>query len=154
MAGRFATGVAIATTCVDDVPVGMTVNSFATVSLDPLLLLVCLCERSRLMAAIDRSGRFAVTVLAADQRGCARWFASESRPSGPAAFADISHYPDPETGCPLLSDGVAYFGCAVHQRHTGGDHVVVVGEVRSWGLLSPRPPLLFVDGRYGVVAGE
>ena len=147
-AGRFATGVAVATSQVDGSPVGMTVNSFATVSLDPMLLLVCLCQHSRLLAAVTRSGVFAVTVLAADQRACARWFASPGRPAGPAEFAGVPHHTDPRTGCPLLSDGLAYFGCTSYQQHESGDHVVLIGRAQSWGLLQPGPPLLFADGGY------
>lgn len=152
VAGRFATGVAVATTQLNGVPIGMTVNAFTTVSLDPTLLLICLNHQSRLLSAVRQSQRFAVTVLAADQRGCASWFAKRGRPTGEAAFADVRHHADPTTGCPLISDGVAYFGCVLNQAHPAGDHAVLIGEVQASGLLRPEPPLLFVDGGYAEMA--
>ncbi len=151
VAGRFPTGVAVATSRVDGQPIGMTVNSFTTVSLDPTLLLLCLSRRSRLTSAIRRAGVFAVTVLAADQVDCARRFALPSRPIGLAAFTGIPTCDDPATGCTLLRDGVAYFSCVAHRRYPGGDHTIVLGEVRSYGLLRPSPPLLFVDGHYATL---
>jgi 3-hydroxy-9,10-secoandrosta-1,3,5(10)-triene-9,17-dione monooxygenase reductase component len=150
-AARFATGVTVVTTCVDRVPMGMTVNSFTTVSLDPVLLLVCLNEQSRLTAAVRRSGVFAVTVLAADQELCARRFATRGGPTGLARFAGIPTRPDPATGCPLLSEGVAYFGCTVHRDQPAGDHTVLIGQVRSFDSLRPVPQLLFVDSRYAEI---
>ncbi|RQX29539.1 hypothetical protein DLJ57_22010, partial [Micromonospora chalcea] len=86
VAGRFATGVAVATAVGPDGPVGMTVNSFTTVSLSPRMLLVCLRRDCRLLGAVRRTGRFAVTVLADDQRAEAAWFASRGRPSGADGF--------------------------------------------------------------------
>jgi flavin reductase len=154
VAGRFATGVAVATSWVDSAPVGMTINSFTTVSLQPILVLICLTTGSRLTTAISRSRRFAITVLASDQRETARWFATHGRPAGRAQFANAPYIRDSVTGCPLLSDGVAYFGCASYRHHAAGDHVVVIGRVRSWGMLRPLPPLVFVDGRYGEQRAE
>jgi 3-hydroxy-9,10-secoandrosta-1,3,5(10)-triene-9,17-dione monooxygenase reductase component len=152
IAGRFATGVAVVTSCADGTPVGMTVNSFTTVSLDPRLLLVCLRRDCRLLGAVARSNCFAVTVLAADQQECAAWFANSARPNGAAEFEGIPAYRD--AGCPVLSDGVAYFGCATERIVEAGDHLVLIGEVHSSGLLRDEPPLLFVDGHYAALAGD
>jgi flavin reductase len=154
VAGRFATGVAVVTACRDDGPVGMTVNSFTTVSLDPRLLLVCLKRDCRLLGAVEGNGRFAVTVLADDQRDAAAWFAAAGRPTGPAGFVGFAVDPERETGCPLLTDGVAYFGCDAVRTDPAGDHMVLLGEVRSSGLLRAKPPLLFVDGHYAEVAAR
>jgi flavin reductase len=147
-AARFATGVSVVTTEVDHVPMGMTVNAFTMVSLEPQLLLVCLHRRSRLAPAIRTSGVFAVTILAADQDCVASWFASPGRPVGDICFAGIPTHGDRATGCPVLSEGVAYFGCAVDREEPAGDHVVVIGEIVSFGLLRPAPLLLFADGCY------
>ncbi|MCC2333051.1 flavin reductase family protein [Cellulomonas wangsupingiae] len=152
IAGRFGTGVGVATTCVDGVPVGMTVNSFTTVSLEPRLVLVCLAEGSRLLRAVRRSGYFAVTVLADDQRALAVRFAARERPSGCEAFRGVDSVTEPITGCPVLSGGVAFFACAVHRLWPAGDHSVLVGEVTSAGELLAAAPLLFVDGHYRVLA--
>lgn len=152
IAGKFATGVAVATSHADGQPVGMTVNSFTTVSLEPRLLLVCLKRECRLLDAVCRSGRFAVTVLAADQRDCAAWFANPHRPHGSEEFAGIPRQSDPGSACSFLTGGVAYFGCTADQIHPAGDHMVLIGEVRSSGLLRAEPPLLFVDGHYADMA--
>jgi flavin reductase len=147
-AARFATGVGVLTTEVDHVPMGMTINSFTMVSLEPQLLLVCLHRLSRLVPAIRKAGVFAVTILAADQCGVARRFASPGRPVGDICFAGIPTHGDRATGCPILSEGVAYFGCAIDRAELVGDHVVIIGEIVSYGLLRPAPLLLFADGCY------
>lgn len=130
-------------------PVGMTVNAFATVSLNPMLLLVCLRNGCRMLDALDVAETFAVTVLAQDQEDVARRFADPARPDGPGAFAglDIGRTLG---GCTILLAGVAYFECAVATMHTAGDHKVVIGEVCSLGVLQAKPPLLFLDSTFGV----
>ncbi len=152
VAGRFATGVAVATAVGPDGPLGMTVNSFTTVSLSPRMLLVCLRRDCRLLGAVRRTGRFAVTVLADDQHGDAAWFASRGRPTGAAGFAGVAYDAERETGCPRLTDGVAFFGCEAVSAEPAGDHAVLMGTVRSAGLLRSTPPLLFLDGHYARVA--
>jgi flavin reductase (DIM6/NTAB) family NADH-FMN oxidoreductase RutF len=148
VAASFATGVAVVTSVDDDVPVGMTVNSFTTVSLDPVLVLVCLSRGSRLLGSIEHSGVFAATVLAAQQQRQARWFANRARPTGVAAFAGIPTRHAPATGCLLLAEGLAYFDCRVQDMLPGGDHTVVLGEVAAFDELWPREPLVFVGGTY------
>lgn len=148
VAAQFATGVTVVTSMAEDLPVGMTVNSFATVSLDPTLLLICLRYGSRLLSSIERSGVFAATVLAADQQRHARWFASRTKPTGAAAFAGIPTRPGPVTGCLLLGEGLAYFDCRVWTVYPGGDHAVVLGEVAACGELNRRAPLLFAGGGF------
>lgn len=151
-AAHFASGVTVVTSIADDVPVGTTVNAFTTVSLDPALLLVSLRRGSRLLASVEESGVFAVTILGADQRRHASWFASPTRPTGVAAFAGIATRPAPRTGAPLLAEGVAYFDCRVHEVYPGGDHAIVLGEVVGCGELVPREPLMFL-GRDFVTLG-
>jgi flavin reductase (DIM6/NTAB) family NADH-FMN oxidoreductase RutF len=149
VASRFATGVAVATSHRDDVPAAMTINAFSTVSLDPMLILVCLHNSSRLFTAIRESGVYAVTILAHDQERVARWFATRERPVGAAAFGGISTRPAPTTGSLVLLDGLAYFDCVVEDMYPGGDHTVVVGRVASFGELRPSAaPLMFVGGRF------
>jgi flavin reductase (DIM6/NTAB) family NADH-FMN oxidoreductase RutF len=147
-AAQFATGVAVVTSAADDVPVGTTVNAFATVSLDPATLLVCLRHGSRLLADVEQSGIFAVTVLAAHQQRQARWFASRTRPIGAAAFAGIPTRPAPVTGCLLLADGLAYFDCRVADLGPVGDHTIVLGAVEACGELRPGEPLIFVGSDF------
>lgn len=148
-AGSFATGVTIATSNLDDIPVAMTINSFSTTSLDPMLLLICLGNRSRLLSWVRQSGVFAVTVLAAHQSTQAKWFANSARPTGAAAFAGFRTHLAPATGCLVFSDGLAYFDCEVRDIHQGGDHSIIVGEAVSFGPLDhAKAPLLFVGGAF------
>jgi flavin reductase len=148
VARRFPTGVAVATSHAAGCPAGMTINAFTTVSVEPALLLVCLHERSRLLAAIRLSGVLAVTVLSAHQRDCARWFADSRRPSGATGFDGVPARADPGTGCLLLTEGIAYFAGSAEQLYPGGDHTIVIATVTSCGLLGDGEPLLFADGLY------
>ncbi|PZG02552.1 flavin reductase family protein [Micromonospora deserti] len=153
-AGAFATGVGIVSSMLDDIPVAMTVNSFTTVSLSPTLVLTCLKHRCRLLRQVYASGVFAVTVLAADQRGAARWFADARRPSGAAAFAGSRVHRAPATGCLVFSDGTAYFDCRVWDISDQGDHAVVIGEAVAYGPLNPhKSPLLYLHGGYRSIIG-
>jgi 3-hydroxy-9,10-secoandrosta-1,3,5(10)-triene-9,17-dione monooxygenase reductase component len=151
MGAHFATGVTVVTSVADDVPVGTTVNAFATVSLDPPMLLVSLRNGSRLLSCVECSGVFAVTVLAADQQLLAKWFASRTRPTGAASFAGIPARPAPVTGCLLLAEGVAYFDCRVSAVYSGGDHTIVLGEVAACDELWPREPLIFSGSGFATV---
>lgn len=148
VAGRFATGVTVVTTQAADGPFGMTANSFTTVSLDPLLVLVCIGRRARIREHLVSTGSFAVTVLSAGQRATARRFADPSRPVGAAAFVDDAWVPGPATGNPVLLDGTAWFDCAVQDVHTAGDHAIVVGEVQAIGHLPAEQPLVFAGGAF------
>ncbi|MFD7660924.1 flavin reductase family protein [Actinosynnema sp. NPDC059797] len=148
-AGRFPTGVTVLSTVEGGRPCGMTVSSFTSVSLDPLLVLVSLGNGSRTCERIRRSGVFAVTVLADAQQEVARWFAGRARPDGEVAFDGIPWRPAPHSSAPILTDGVSFFDCAVEQVHAAGDHTVVIGAVRAFDVLSDRPPLLFVRSRFG-----
>ncbi len=146
VARRFATGVTVVTSRADGAPVGMTVNSFATVSLEPATVVVAVRVGSRLACAVRRSGVFAITVLAAGQTACARRFADPKRPFGAACFAEFATHPEPSTGCLVLSDGIAYFACSAHAAHRYGDHIVLIGGVTACGPLRAAPALAFADG--------
>lgn len=147
-AGCFPTGVTVLTTLVDGQPHGMTVNSFASVSIDPELIQVSVRNDSQTYRHITESGGFAVTVLDARQQDVARWFARSGRPSGAAAFAGIDWMPAPVTGSPILPDGVSYFDCHVDSTHRTGDHTTLVGAVRAFDVLSDGVPLLFVGSKF------
>ncbi|MFF0430612.1 flavin reductase family protein [Streptomyces sp. NPDC004327] len=149
-AGRFATGVVVVTSLTDDVPLGVTVNAFSTVSLDPLLVLVSLQNTSRMLSAIEQSEIFAVTVLAGDQKDQAGWFANPRRPTGLASFGGETMFAGPATGCPVLAEGLAFFDCRLHAAHPSGDHVILVGEVLAFDQMRRAAPLLFANGEFGV----
>lgn len=146
----FTTGVTVVTSAGDEPPCGVTANSFASVSLVPPLVLVCLGAASSAARTIARNGVFAVSVLSADQEPLARRFASPARPRGCAAFRGVPHRAE-STGAPVL-DGVAcWLDCRLGGMHAGGDHVIVIGEVVGFDCDPCREPLVFHGGRYRVV---
>jgi flavin reductase len=145
----FATGVTVVSTNVDGVLHGMTANAFASVSLDPLLVLICVDKTAGMHGLLPEAQGFAVTVLAAEQEELSSWFASADRPAGVDQFDAISWDPAPVTGSPVLCDGVAFVDCTVTERHEGGDHSIFLGQVVDLGVLrEDADPLLYYGGRY------
>jgi flavin reductase (DIM6/NTAB) family NADH-FMN oxidoreductase RutF len=144
----FPTGVTVVTVATGDGSMyGVTVNSFSSVSLDPMLVLVCLNENSRGIGLIERAEAFAVNVLSAGQRDVARWFASRHRPDGSMMFDGVPFEPG-VTGCPLLAGAAASFECRLGQSHRAGDHLIVLGEVVALVHRPELEPLIFHDGTY------
>lgn len=141
--GRFATGVTIVT-CVDGSGqrVGLTANSFSSLSLDPPLVLWSLRRASPSLAAFAAASHFAVNVLAETQVDLSRRFAS------PVAdkFAE-GQWSDGLGGAPVLAACAAVFECEAHQQHEAGDHVLFVGRVRRLAEMAVAP-LLFQGGHY------
>src|SRR6185437_1909305 len=143
--GAFATGVTIVTTRdVAGKDVGLTANSFNSVSLEPPMVLWSLAKSARSLAAFLAATRFAVHVLAADQEELSLRFAASS----PDKFAGLGLERGPEQ-LPMLRNCSARFLCRTAFRHEGGDHVIFVGEVEAFDH-SDRPPLLFHGGRYAL----
>jgi flavin reductase (DIM6/NTAB) family NADH-FMN oxidoreductase RutF len=146
--GSFPTGVTVVTVaCADGGMHGTTVNSFASVSLDPMLVLVCLNETSRGAGLIERAGAFVVNVLSAGQQDLSRWFADRHRPAGSAMFDGVP-FESGITGCPVLADATASFECRLRQSHPAGDHLIVLGEVAALVHRPQLEPLVFHAGTY------
>jgi len=141
--GAFATGVAIVTTRAADGPHGLTVNSFASVSLDPPLALWSLDRRSHSLPAFETTPAFAVNVLGRHQADLARRFARH----GVERFSGLALSEGLE-GAPLIGDCVAAFECRRVATHDGGDHVIFVGRIERYRA-DQRPPLVFSRGRFG-----
>ncbi len=142
--GHFATGVTIVTTSVDGEPAGLSVNSFASVSLDPPLVLFAVTNQSSTWRRIREVGSFCVNVLADDQEGLSRAFAAR----GTDKFRGVG-WRAAESGAPILSGALAWLDCTVEAEHAGGDHVIVVGRVWEMGVASEGAPLVFYRGGYG-----
>lgn len=141
--GAFATGVTVVTTrAPDGEPRGFTANSFASVSLDPPLLLVCLAKTSRSLDAYQAARGFAVNVLAESQREVSQAFAS----SRGERFASVQ-WRDGPAGNPVFDDVAAWFDCSRHALVDGGDHVILVGRVEAFDT-STRNGLGYVRGGY------
>jgi flavin reductase (DIM6/NTAB) family NADH-FMN oxidoreductase RutF len=143
--GRFATGVTVVTATGPDGPVGMTANAFCSLSLDPLLLLVCFDRRARTLPLVRTSERFGVNVLASGQEDLARRFASKHE----GKFDEVLH--DFRDGLPVLDGAIAWVACDLVELLPGGDHVIGIGSVTS-ASESDGEPLLWYRGAYGSLA--
>jgi flavin reductase (DIM6/NTAB) family NADH-FMN oxidoreductase RutF len=147
--GTYATGVTIITAAgTDGKPYGITCNSFASVSLNPPLVLWSLVLYSSSLSVFQNASHFAVNVLGASQQALADKFAK----SAGDKFADVEWTPGLGKA-PLLADSVANFQCRAANRYYGGDHVIFLGAVEAYSY-NRREPLLFAQGGYGrFVAG-
>ncbi|MHA1566896.1 MAG: flavin reductase family protein [Alphaproteobacteria bacterium] len=140
--GRFATGVTIVTASgADGNRVGLTVNSFASVSLDPPLILWSIERRSPSLEVFQTASHFCVNVLAADQEDLCRRFSSPQADK----FDGIS-YVDGLGGSAKLPGSLACFECRNHQQIDGGDHIIVIGAVETFSH-GAGDPLVFLDGK-------
>lgn len=142
--GRYATGVAIVTTLgPDGYPVGLTVNSFTSVSLDPPLVLFCLDRQAGSGPAFAVADCFAVSILGTHQAPVSSRFAD------PAAERFVEdRIMTWETGAPILAHALAALDCRVHARHDGGDHVILVGRVLRAEVVDDAAPLVYWRGCY------
>ena len=140
--GKFATGVTVVTCQGHTGPIGITANSFSSVSLEPPLISWNIAKVSRSLQAFLDADHFAVNVLASDQESLSVHFAQANRPP----FDDIGHEISP-SGVPLLADTLACFECRTHEIHDCGDHHIIVGEVENHVFKEGRP-LVFFAGNY------
>ncbi len=142
--GCFATGVTIVTAMTEEgTPIGLTANSFTSVSLDPPLLLVCIATSAGSAAVLDRATRFAVNVLQIGQQPTSNRFAGR----GEDRFA-LTPWEVGEFGTPVLPGSLASFECERHALHDGGDHFILVGRVLKARFEPRRDPLLYFRGKY------
>lgn len=145
--GAFATGVTVVTTGGGN-PHAMTANSFASVSLDPPLVLVCIDRDAVMHRTLAAEGTFGVSILAAQQEGVARHFADRRRPLGMAQFEGVDWAPGQCTGAPMIEGAIAHLECEVWRTCDGGDHTIFVGRVLSLARQDDLDALLFVHGRF------
>ena len=150
--GRFATGVTVVTTTHRGVDHAMTVNAFASVSLEPPLVLVCIEAEARFHKAVTSSGVWSVSVLDESARGVSGWLSTRGRPLH-GQLDRVPHRRGPFTGTPLLDQSLATIECRTSALHDGGDHTIVVGEVVSAELAGGgAAPLLWYRGGYSHLA--
>ncbi|WP_045391955.1 flavin reductase family protein [Falsirhodobacter sp. alg1] len=140
--GKFATGVTLVSTMTEQGPVGMVANSFASVSLDPPLVLWSPARSSSRFHHFERARHFAIHVLAQDQTHVSSAFGR----NGPG-FDGLPHELS-EGGAPLLEGTLARFECDTHATHDGGDHLIIVGRVGRV-TVGAGEPLIFSQGRFG-----
>jgi flavin reductase (DIM6/NTAB) family NADH-FMN oxidoreductase RutF len=140
---HFATGVTVITTLHGGKPVGMTASAVASLSIDPILLLVCINNRLPTHEAIEGSRRFVVNVLGEGDQELALQFARPSEDK----FAGVALKTDHDL--PVLERAIAHFVCDVQERFPGGDHSIFTGLVRSCSAKPGRRPLLYFRSKFG-----
>ncbi|MBV16914.1 MULTISPECIES: flavin reductase family protein [Thalassospira] len=143
--GQFATGVAVVTTrALDGTKAGITINSFASVSLEPALVLFSVdCRAATHDMFAGECTRFCINILRQEQQTLSDLFSSPGQNDW-----DGVTYRDDCHGVPCLSDSLATFSCKRHAIHDGGDHSIIVGQVQEIDLGKTGNPLLYYGGRY------
>ena len=143
--GQFATGVTVVTALAKDGrKIGLTVNSFTSISLDPPLVLWSLSRQATDFAELSAANRFAINVLAANQHHLSRQFSATDADK----FSGVEYAEGP-AGCPLLQGATAHFLCRKTREFDGGDHLIVLAEVEEYKWRQ-GDPLVFHSGRYRV----
>ncbi len=141
---RFATGVTVVTAMQSGKPVGITISSFTSVSLEPLLILFCLDNKSQLLGGFLKGSAFAVHILSEKQADLARFFASKARHS----WHNIPHKISAKD-LPILDDVMAALVCKVQSVTAGGDHAIILAQVESLTINEKkRKPLLYTQRHY------
>ena len=143
--GNFATGVSLITTVEENGSVhGMTANGIASVSLEPMLAMVCVGHSAKTYPILESTGKFGINILAEDQKAIGEYYAKSDPPSGiisPAMFRFT------ETGTPFLEGSLASMDCQIVNAHKEGDHTGFIGEVSEIEI-SEGSPLLFYTGKW------
>jgi flavin reductase len=149
--GQFATGVTVITAeRAPGLVHGMTASSFASVSLDPLLILVCIDHRAHMLRLMETQKRFGVSILKDEQKKISSFFAKPEQDEKEEANLGIRFRWTP-TGIPLLEGTLAQLGCRIAATHISGDHTIFIGEVESAEIHGGRP-LLHFRGEYQRIA--
>jgi flavin reductase (DIM6/NTAB) family NADH-FMN oxidoreductase RutF len=144
--GRFATGITVVTVSENGEPHGMTVNAFSSVSLNPVLLLICLDKQALTNSILKRTGKFTVNVLTSQQERLAEVF-SEQNNEG-TRFDDVPYHTS-ALDTPILEDTLGYLECTVRDEYDSGDHTIFIGEVVDLSLGNDSVgPLLFYNSNY------
>jgi flavin reductase (DIM6/NTAB) family NADH-FMN oxidoreductase RutF len=150
--GHFATGVAVITTAAGDELQGMTANAVASLSLDPVMVLICVDRETHTHGVLERGGVFAVNILGQHQEEVSRIFAQRAEPEI-GRLRGVG-YVIGRTGTPILEDCMAFIECRVAEMFEGGDHSIFLGEVVHEAIVNDVPPLLFYRGQYRRLTDE
>jgi flavin reductase (DIM6/NTAB) family NADH-FMN oxidoreductase RutF len=151
--GAFATGVTIVTVDLNGEVHGMTANAFASVSLDPLLLLVCVDRNARTHAHLHTKKRFGVNILAENQRPISEYYARPDYTHERAEAEAGARFDRTAHGTPKLQGAIAYLECKLQSAQEAGDHTIFIAEVEDV-LVRQGEPLLFHRGKYRKIGEE
>ncbi len=151
--GSFATGVTIITVDLDGEVHGMTANAFASVSLDPLLVLVCVDHSTRTHAHLHAKKRFGINVLCEDQRAISEYYARPQRTHEHAEAEASARFERTEHGTPMLHGALAYLECRLHSAQEAGDHTIFIAEVED-AVVREGEPLLYFKSKYRKVGKD
>ena len=151
-AGRFASGVTVVTTRASEGAYGVTASSFASLSLNPLLVTVSINRSSPLLEYVRSAQAFAVSVLSSDQQQVATYFATRGRTPEPAGFSTVPTTAQ-QTGAPIVDSCLSWFDCTVEDVLPGGDHEILVGRVAAAGGRTGEP-LVYWSGGYRALTDE
>lgn len=150
--GCFATGVTIITVDRDGEVHGMTANAFTSVSLDPMLVLVCVDQRARTHAHLHAKKRFGINVLGESHRAISEYYARSTETHQHAEDAG-ARFERTRHGTPVLHEALAYLECRLQTAHDAGDHTIFIAEVEDVVVRDGRP-LLFFRGKYKHIGEE
>lgn len=151
--GAFATGVTIITVDLDGEVHGMTANAFTSVSLDPMLVLVCVDHSTRTHAHLHAKKRFGINVLCEDQRAISEYYARPQRVHERAEAEAGARFDRTSHGTPILHGALAYFECRLEIVQEAGDHSIFIAEVEDV-VVGEGDPLLFFRGKYRKVGED
>src|SRR5437764_13498248 len=143
----FATGITIITVDIDGEVHVMTANAFASVSLDPMLVLVCVDHSTRTHAHMHAKKRFGINVLCEDQRAISEYYARPERTHEKAEAEAGARFERTSHGTPMSHGSLAYLECKLHSAQEAGDHTIFVAEVEDV-VVREGDPLLFFLGKY------
>lgn len=145
--GAFATGVTIITVDLDGEVHGMTANAFTSVSLDPMLVLVCVDHSTRTHSHLHAKKRFGINVLGEDQRAISEYYARPERSHEHAEAEAGARFDRTRHGTPMLHGALAYLECGLQSAEEAGDHTIFIAQVEDV-VLREGDPLLFFRGKY------
>jgi flavin reductase (DIM6/NTAB) family NADH-FMN oxidoreductase RutF len=151
--GCFATGVTIITVDLEGEVHGMTANAFASVSLDPMLVLVCVDHSTRTHAHLHAKKRFGINILCQDQRAISEYYARPERDHEHAETEAGARFDRTRHGTPVLHGALAYLECKLRSAEVAGDHSIFIAEVEDV-VVREGEPLLFFRGKYRKVGED
>jgi flavin reductase (DIM6/NTAB) family NADH-FMN oxidoreductase RutF len=151
--GSFATGITVITLDSDDEVHGMTANAFTSVSLDPMLVLVCVDQRASTHAHLHAKKRFGVNVLAENQRAISEYYANPERTHDRAAEEAGATFERTKHGTPVLRGALAYLECRLHTAQDAGDHTIFIAEVEDV-VVGEGSPLLYFGSNYRAIGSS